>query len=96
MPPRKRAESKPPEAAAPTVETSPRDAPVVDTPAVADPEAPTEGPLAGDMPKSLESQGEPEKSDLQAVEQPCPICIPNGWVDGAYAMACEHGTWYRN
>lgn len=86
MPPRKRAESKPPtpetpgadqhgDEALPTASTAPGDTTPADTPPPAD---------------------RPTKSDLQEVEQPCPVCFPNGWADGAFSHGCEHGTWIRD
>lgn len=81
MPPRKRAETKPDEPDLPVSETPPED------PAAPTPEEPS---------REAATKDEPKKSDLQTVEQPCPICIPNGWVDGAFSMGCEHGTWVRD
>lgn len=43
-----------------------------------------------------EETPEPERSDLQKVEQPCPECVPNGWPDGAFSVGCTHGTWVRD
>ncbi|MFJ8345027.1 hypothetical protein ACIQ9J_01360 [Streptomyces sp. NPDC094153] len=43
-----------------------------------------------------DDQGGPERSDLQAVERPCPECMPNGWPEGAFAVGCTHGTWIRD
>lgn len=81
MPPRKRAEPKP---EPPADETLPP--PAADT--TNEDSAPSEPPApTGD---------EPKKSDLQTVEQPCSICFPNGWADGAFSHGCDHGTWVRD
>lgn len=74
MPPRKRAETLPTEAA-PPVSADPADT----TPAAVEP-----------------PDDKPNKSDLQTVEQPCSVCFPNGWADGAFSHGCEHGTWIRD
>jgi hypothetical protein len=42
------------------------------------------------------AETEPERSDLQAVENPCPNCFPNGWPEGSFAVGCEHGSWIRD
>lgn len=81
MPPRKRAESKPAEPVEPQLGE--------------DPAAP-EAAAAEEPPPASPDSDKPKKSDLQAAEQPCPICIPNGWVEGAFSMGCEHGTWVRD
>ena len=90
MPPRKRAETKPePPATEPqgdeTLPTEPQTPPIVDTPTTTP--TPDEPPTSDDK---------PSKSDLQGVEQPCPVCFPNGWADGAFSHGCEHGTWIRD
>ena len=38
---------------------------------------------------------EPEKSDLQTVDEPCSACFPQGWHAQAFSVGCEHGTWTR-
>lgn len=90
MPPRKRAEPKPPapetpdasqqgDETLPTASTGSGDTTPADTPA-----------------GSPKPDDKPTKSDLQEVEQPCSICFPNGWADGAFSHGCEHGTWIRD
>lgn len=79
MPPRKRAESKPP-----TPETSAGDQ-------QGDEALPTETT----PPASTDPGDKPKKSDLQTAEQPCATCFPNGWADNAFSHGCEHGTWIR-
>lgn len=90
MPPRKRAESKPPTPETPDAgqqgdETLPTE--------TAPPASADQGDTAPAAPPPAD---EPKKSDLQDVEQPCPICFPNGWADGAFSHGCEHGTWIRD
>lgn len=98
MPPRKRAEPKPPAPETLAADRQGNDTPPTETvpPASTDPgdttptavEPPADEPVAPD--------DEPTKSDLQEVEQPCPTCFPNGWADGAFSHGCEHGTWIRD
>lgn len=104
MPPRKRAASateaaKEPQAPeAEQSETGTQELPDADGPASDETEATpdateTAGDASPDEPKSGE---DPARSDLQAVEQPCPECMPNGWPDGAFSVGCTHGTWVRD
>lgn len=85
MPPRKRTASA-------TETTEEPQAPEVEAPDGPDAGAPTDEEAAPDAP---ESNVGPGLSDLQAVEQPCRECMPNGWPAQAYAVGCTHGTWQR-
>ena len=49
-----------------------------------------------EVPNEPDADGGPELGDLQAAEQPCPECVPNGWPDGAFSVGCVHGTWTRD
>lgn len=99
MPPRKRAESAPKpdpdEGTAPAVEEEGTSL----EPEPDGPRAPQDSdddgtgePMAA---PPDETTPDPERSDLQAVEQPCAECVPNGWPAQAYAVGCTHGTWQR-
>lgn len=104
MPPRKRAASAAgatEELQAPEAEQSETEAPEqpdVDGPASDETETTSDTPEAEDdtSPEDPESDGAPARSDLQAVEQPCPECMPNGWPEGAFSVGCTHGTWIRD
>jgi hypothetical protein len=94
MPPRKRAETKPAEPLAADPEARPEEADQLGPPDSRDPE---EVGHADTPDAAATGDGkDPEKSDLQTVEQPCPVCFPNGWADGAFSHGCEHGTWIRD
>lgn len=82
MPPRKRAVS----AATPDPDDTPEPVAEVDDNALEPSEpAPTDG-----------AASKPGRSDLQAVDAPCPQCFPDGWGGpNIGARGCEHGTWQR-
>jgi hypothetical protein len=97
MPPRKRAEPKPPTPDAPAAEQQGDETLPTETVPPADADAGATTPAPVDPPaEASPPDDKPTKSDLQEVEQPCPICFPNGWADGAFSHGCEHGTWIRD
>lgn len=100
MPPRKRAESAPKpdpdETATPTIEEEGATLePEPDGPRVPQ-DSDDDGTGEPKAAPPDETTPEPELSDLQEVEQPCPECVPNGWPEGAFSVGCIHGTWIRD
>ncbi|MGW2692333.1 hypothetical protein ACWC3Y_10780 [Streptomyces sp. NPDC001296] len=55
----------------------------------------TEGEPEPSGPDADGATAEPERSDLQAVNEPCPTCFPGGWPEQSFAVGCEHGSWQR-
>ncbi|MFF7142241.1 hypothetical protein ACFZB5_13465 [Streptomyces nodosus] len=82
MPPRKRTAAESPAKAS-------------QEPAPAEPQSEEQQPAADNV-EPKDEQGTPELSDLQAVDRPCPKCMPNGWPEGAFSVGCTHGTWLRD
>ncbi|MFF7411661.1 hypothetical protein [Streptomyces lydicus] len=112
MPPRKRAAAKPEETedqqALGGQETGEH---LPATPNGGTPNEETPGPEANapSDPSDVESSGNPdepkvpedddtppETPTVQAGDQPCVACMPNGWPEGATAVGCTHGNWTRD
>ncbi|MFE9448271.1 hypothetical protein [Streptomyces sp. NPDC006739] len=85
MPPRKRATAAP-ESVADDQQTDGSDARANDD----------AGPGSADTAPGTENSDELERSELQAVDEPCTECFPRGWPDHSFAVGCEHGTWTRD
>lgn len=87
MPPRSRKNVEPTSATEETVEPASEDAS-----ATADAD-PSDAPPVQDTAPAAEP--EPERSEVQLVENPCSECFPGGWPEQSYALGCTHGTWQR-
>ena len=107
MPPRKRTQSAPQieesnEQTAEAVaepEPEPGGGDEASTEPTTDEAADAQGGDAETGPDAQDGPHEPERSDIQAGEEPCGDCFPGGWAAQAAvvgALGCEHGTWQRN